>query len=217
MHQPTARARSLAYSLVAAPMLRLPSEALLNELAAPAFTQTLAVIDDAYGDPALTTALANLRTAAEAACTANDRGALLTELGRDRTYLLRALAPDVGAPPAYESHWQVPGSTESVMLDLTRAYRRAGVELSAEAHERPDYLGVELLFLGELAAQELTDEAPVTELRAEQKRFFATHVNPWATSYLCEALPLAQTDFFRSVLAVASALLAAEKTVLAAA
>ncbi len=206
--QDNARARSLALSLAAVPMLRLPDNDLLAQLTSPSFAEALATIGQAFSSKTMAEGLELLQGCSKtiAQLEPADRPALLAELGRDRTYLLRALAPDVGAPPAYESHWAAPGSTESVMLDLTQTYRRAGVELSGEAHERPDYLGVELLFLSELAARELEEGADAEALQAEQERFWATHVEPWATRYLREALPLAQTDLYRGTLTVALAL-----------
>lgn len=206
--QDNAQVRSLVLSLAAVPMLRLPDNDLLDQLTSPSFAEALATIEQAFPGEPMAEGLELLRSCGEevASLEPADRSALLAELGRDRTYLLRALAPDAGAPPAYESHWAAPGSTESVMLDLTQTYRRAGVELSTEAHERPDYLGIELLFLGELAARELEEGANASALRAEQRYFWAAHVEPWAAGYLHEALPMAQTDLYRGALTVALAL-----------
>lgn len=203
----TPRIRSLAYSLVAVPMLRRPDNDLLDQLVSPAFAESLTILEQSFSNATMAKGVALLRQCGQAIAQLDpaNRPALLAELGRDRTYLLRALAPGVGAPPAYEAHWATPGSTEAILLDLRQTYRRAGMELNAEAHERPDYLGVELLFLSELATQELRAPDP-RELRAQQSRFWTTHVQPWAAQYLHEALPMAQTNLYRGTLTVALAL-----------
>lgn len=214
----SAATRAAAYALVAVPLLRLPDDTFLDQLRSAAYADALQEVGAAVPTPAMGEALEAIRSYVAALPPADDAEAsrdALDELVRDRTYLLRALAPDVGAPPPYETHWHGPEQGESVMLSLAEAYRRAGVAVGRDAHQRGDYLGIELAFMMGLAQQEA--DAPVAgraALRAEQADFFRRHLGSWADDYACAALPLATTAFFRGLLQALRALVAQERLLL---
>ena len=110
-------------------------------------------------------------------------------LNTDRTYLLRALAPDVGAPPPYESFWTAKEDAESVILSLQQVYRENGMQIDSDVHDRPDYLGVEIAFLQELAERESEalqngDEEAAGEYRVKQTEFIDDHLRAWVPKYV---------------------------------
>lgn len=194
-----AQARAQCYSLVAVPLFRLPDEEFAAQVQSEEFASVLARVEEGLGTSEMSEGLGLVRRAVDEL---RAQPEVLDAWARDRTYLFRALAPDVGAPPPYESFWHVPGSTESVMAGLTETYRRAGMDVAPDSHERVDYLGVELMFMMQLVADGMD---------AEADEFFRAHLGRWVPRYVAEALPLAQTDFFKGLLQVLSALLKAEE------
>lgn len=137
----------------------------------------------------------------------------LDKLNRDRTYLFRALAPGVGAQPPYESYWLAKTDAESVIVSLRECYRAAGMEVDAAAHDRPDFLGVEVAFMATLAEQErLADQEGdcdgAENLRGLQRAFLSEHLGAWAPAYLASARPMAETRFYSDVLDALNAFLA---------
>lgn len=215
-------ARAAAYALVAVPLLRLPDEEFLSQLRSEAYATLLDEVSAASPGPAMAEALAAIRAYVGTLPEPDDvdgTRAALDALVLDRTYLVRALAPDVGAPPPYETHWHGPEQGESVMLSLAEAYRKAGLTVATASHQRADYLGIELLFMMRLAQAEadaaIADEATRAALHADQADFFRRHVGSWAVDYAQAALPHAATGFFRGLLQVLLALVGGERAVLA--
>ena len=136
----------------------------------------------------------------------------LDALNRDRTYLFRALAPGVGAQPPYESYWTAKAEPGSVIVALRERYRAAGVEVDASAHDRSDYLGVEVAFMAALAEQELQavqagDEIAAARLSSLRQAFLADHLGAWAPAYLTSARRMAKTRFYGEVLDALNAFL----------
>ena len=133
-------------------------------------------------------------------------------LNRDRTYLFRALAPGVGAQPPYESYWTAKAEPGSVIVALRERYRAAGVEVDASAHDRSDYLGVEVAFMAALAEQEFQavqagDEIAAARLSSLRQAFLADHLGAWAPAYLTSARRMAKTRFYGEVLDALNAFL----------
>lgn len=126
-------------------------------------------------------------------------GKLLDVVGADRTFLVRGVTKQ-GPQPPYGSLY-ANQTSEASMLRLKALYRRAGFELSPEAHEAPDYLGVELAFAAELldkvAASEGEEADRLAELSNEFVKDFAA---PFGYEYASEALGWAKTGFCRGML-----------------
>lgn len=221
-----AQVRAQWCGLVAVPLLRLPDQQFMEEICSEEFGRVLDDVERACGAQDACAAEGArgaelLRAYVRAVRQAVEQGGeacagVLGELVRDRTYLIRAIRPGVGAPPPYESHWATPGAGESVILDLTRTYARAGLEVSPQTHQRPDYLGIELMYFARLVEREAqaSDEPARGAARAEQAAFFEGHLGRWAGDYLRAALPHAQADFFRGLLMLACALVESEATLL---
>lgn len=211
--------RRAVYHLLFVPMLRLPDEAFLEQIQSEEFREALAAIGRAVPIPLMAEGLALVENYVEALAKGReneeDYRALVDGLARDRTYLFRALAPDVGAPPPYETQYRNHLTREAGIGEMTDVYRAAGMEVGDEVHERPDYLGVELAFMTRLIEAELDAGTEALEgLRESQAAFFFDHLGQWAPDYVSDALGHARTDFFIGVLKVAQALFERESTYL---
>lgn len=198
--------RVFAYSLVSVPLFRLPNDEFLDEIKSVDFAGALAEIESGFRSEAMATGISSIREYVSDACIES-----LPDLARDRTYLLRALAPGVGAPPPYESFWRRSGSSETTMAALSDLYRQSDLDVAPSAHERVDYLGVELMFMMRLIASEADAGAGELEaIRAQETRFFFEHLDPWVAEYVRAALPHAKTGFFGGLLQVLLALVEAD-------
>lgn len=135
---------------------------------------------------------------------------LVTKVGIDRTFLLRGTTKKGPKPPygsLYSGAAEAGRGAESgaSMLALKAAYREAGLELSSNVHEAPDYIGVELAFMALLferaeAACGRGDAKAVEATMKEGKRFFQTYLSPLANGYTEEALSFARTGFCRGIM-----------------
>jgi DMSO reductase family type II enzyme chaperone len=87
---------------------------------------------------------------------------------------------DLKADPLFQPHR---------LADLAAFYRAFGMEVSEDADERQDHLGVELEFMCVLAAKEayaLEHGLPASELevcRDAQKKFLREHLGRWAPAF----------------------------------
>ncbi|MCI8424157.1 MAG: molecular chaperone TorD family protein [Adlercreutzia sp.] len=211
-----ATARLQAYNLLLAPMLRLPDEVFLAQLTSEEFAGVLHAIGEAVPIPLMAEGLALIKRYTERLAAARNDAeaydAMVEDLACDRTYLFRALAPDVGAPPPYETQYCDLRSKEAGIGAVAEAYRQAGMEVGDDVHERPDYLGVELAFMAHLIECELAVEAAeeIAALREAQAAFYGDHLGRWASDYVQDALSHARTDFFLGLLMVGQALLERE-------
>lgn len=207
----SSQSRALAYSLVSVPLFRLPDEGLLSQVRSQEFADALEAVERGLPSEGVREGIALIRDWISDASGPE----VLDDLARDRTYLFRALAPGVGAPPPYESFWHRSASTESTMADIADAYRQASVSVASSAHERVDYLGVELMFMMRLIARELDgDRRALEATRAREAAFFFGHVDSWVAEYVHAALPLAESGFFKGLLQVLLALVEGERSYL---
>lgn len=125
--------------------------------------------------------------------------ALLDSVGSDRTFLVRGVTKQ-GPRPPYGSLY-ANQTSESSMLRLKALYRRAGFELSSDAHESPDYLGVELAFAAALLDRVMSAEGDEAERLADlSSEFVGDFVAPFGYEYASEALGWAKTGFCRGML-----------------
>ena len=127
---------------------------------------------------------------------------VLLELSVDRTQLVRGVDED-GIKPPYESLYTA-GRAETSCLSLTESYKAAGLSISPDAKETPEFIGCEMGFMAELCnrqleALEANDPMAVERLQQTQARFFSDHLGRWATAYAEAVVRFARTDFFRGI------------------
>ena len=129
---------------------------------------------------------------------------LLDVVGADRTFLVRGVTKK-GPRPPYASLYANQSSGSS-MFSLKATYRQAGFDLSTDAHEAPDYLGVELAFCAMLldravrACESGEDTGTVAALVDRADDFVARHVLPLGCGYADEAISYAKTGYCRGML-----------------
>ena len=209
--------RAPLFAFVSAQFLQIPDAGFVSGMLTDEF---IGIMEDATGEQAvdgqiregLNLIAVYLRDAQE-----KDLGAVLDELGVDRTRLYRGLAANYGPRAPYETLWLYPDySNNTILQELAEEYRLSGKSFSQDAHDRPDYLGIELRYYTSL----IEDEAELTpedgdgsaseeyrDLRARQQGFLQKHLIRWAPFFIQAALPEARTAFYRGHLIVLQALL----------
>ncbi len=98
------------------------------------------------------------------------------------------------------------GDPASAVKDL---YREAGFEISEEAHRLPDALTVEFEFMERLCqdeakASEADGGEDVARLKVFQQRMLREHLGLWLPAYARKLQAVAQTNFYRALLALAA-------------
>ena len=136
-----------------------------------------------------------------------DINKIVDEIAVDRTYLMHGLYRD-GPRPPYENVYFVPVRDEFARLgnipeaaekmrlrnlrSLSAVYRESGMKVDENAHQPPDYLGLELVFMKELCKQgEDTFE--------KRKEFFDHHLGRFGIMFADEMIKFAKTDFWRGI------------------
>jgi TorA maturation chaperone TorD len=215
----SARARAAFYAFLSVHFTALPDEAFVEQLRGPVVGNMLAAL---VGDPATEDNLAAGadQMAAYLRATESLSAAKLAEtLGVDRTRLYRGITPKAGPPPPYELVWSKIYRDISLLPELARLYREAGLELATAVTERPDYLGVELDYLRALVSREAAGWeagspdgcASALAARAAQQSFLEKHLGTWAPLYVDEVLAHARTDFYQGHLLMLQGFLASER------
>ncbi len=128
----------------------------------------------------------------------------LETLRVEHTRLFINAVPHVLAPPyasAYDEDGLLMGEPAAAAL---RAYRRAGLTLSAEKRELPDHLATELEFMfflssQELAARESGNLAQARSLREQQQRFLAEQLLPWVPTWRKKVEPADRTRLYKAL------------------
>ena len=148
---------------------------------------------------------------------AKDISGLSETLGVDRTKLYGGIAPNYGPPPPYEAVWGTNQDTNTTILhNLLQFYNKSGLDLTAELKKRPDDITTELEFQRQLILLEeeswRNDTIEIKqELIHQQFAFLTNHLLAWIPRFIDEALPQAQTDFYRGHLIMLRGLLADEE------
>ncbi len=131
---------------------------------------------------------------------------LATALAVDWTRLFRGIRPGYGPPPPYEALYrQDIASTLELLQTINACYVRYQLTPAPEQANRPDYLGLELGFLGYLAeleaqAWEQDDQEGAEELRRESDHFYNAHLSRWVPAFCRTALRHCQTGFYRGLI-----------------
>jgi TorA maturation chaperone TorD len=139
-------------------------------------------------------------------------------LAVDWTRLFRGVTPGYGPIPPYEGLFTDEASTHLALMHAILAlYLENGAALTGIVPNRPDYLGLELAFAGFLneaaAAAWARGEAEAAAALADRAAaFVAEHPARWAHRYFEQALPKAQTGFYRGLLRLIQAMLAEAAT-----
>lgn len=107
-----------------------------------------------------------------------------------------------------------------IVSDVAAFYAAFGVQVSAVAHERPDYIGVELDFMRLLASKETYaaargDRRHVRLCRTAQARFFEEHLGRWAPMFAENLGRVVDSLFYQAAADLLLQFVAAETTYLA--
>lgn len=124
------------------------------------------------------------------------------EIAIDRTRILRNAQADRTMPVPCEGVFLGEAKPTTACASVSKWYRRWGFAIPASAHARPDFLGVELLFLEKLLESALAallenDVARSQEFLRAYNGFIQEHITPWASKYCECAAALARTSFMK--------------------
>lgn len=131
---------------------------------------------------------------------------LKTEVGVERTRLLRGVKPGYGPPPPYESVY----SSQKRELDAYRVaavlkvYAEAEVILPEDNRDQPDYIGIELDFMRHLCAKESeawssNNRGQALNYIGKERCFLEEHINQWIPQF-CEVMTKdARLDLYRGI------------------
>jgi len=139
-------------------------------------------------------------------------------LAVDWTRLFRGVTPGYGPTPPYEGLFSAEATGHlALMQAIQTLYIENGAALTGTVPNRPDYLGLELAFAGFLneaaaAAWERGEAEAAVTLADRAQAFVAEHPARWASRFVQEALPKAQTGFYRGLLRLIQAMLAEATT-----
>lgn len=133
-------------------------------------------------------------------------------LAVDWTRLFRGVSPDYGPKPPYESVYRAAGKEDQsqmteVLSSLMAEYQREMVVINKENRNRPDYIGLELGFVGYLLDQADQAETQGEPEQAEEfahraARFISNHLEKWIFRYIKEAEEYVETGFYRGVMLI---------------
>ena len=131
-------------------------------------------------------------------------GAWFEALLEDYTRLF--IGPEKVLAPPWESVFVQEGRlvfTEAT-LNVRRWYRRFGFEIENVHKEPDDHIGLELVFVTNLASKALkASEAgqpdELQRLMQAQKDFYQAHLGKWAVTYFDQLYDYARTDFYRGL------------------
>jgi TorA maturation chaperone TorD len=214
-----ARARAAFSSFLSLHFNTLPDKAFAERLRSGEVVKVLQVL---ISDPDSADEMvegARLMASYLDAMHAEDLEKLSESLGVDRTRLYRGIAQGYGPPPPYELVWSKIKPGVELLQVLNHTYRQMGLALSPEARERPDYIGIELDFIHELAQQEAaaweTGQAETAaKLLEAQNAFMKDHLGQWAPFFIDKAMEQVGTDFYRGHLIMLRSFIKTEQEIL---
>jgi TorA maturation chaperone TorD len=181
-----AESRSRTYAFLAAVYNRLPDQAFAESLSGPDLPGLLASTVESEDLPEDMRAGVELIEAFIEAARGKPVEELQTELGVERTRLLRGVQPGYGPPPPYESVYS--GSQEALRLEarasVRQVYAEAGLGLLEEVRDQPDFIGLELDFMRHLTAKEAQAWAEgsreqALEILEKERAFLQEHIVRW--------------------------------------
>lgn len=134
------------------------------------------------------------------------------DLAVDWTRLFRGVSPDYGPKPPFESVYLAAGKEDQgqmtrILSSLMSEYGREKVIINKESANRPDYIGLELGFLGFLSEKEAEawlqgEEGLAEEYDQRISQFVKTHLGKWIAAFCKEVEKYAETDFYMGVIKI---------------
>ncbi|MEJ2709392.1 MAG: molecular chaperone TorD family protein [Anaerolineales bacterium] len=127
-------------------------------------------------------------------------------LAVDWTRLFRGVRPGYGPPPPYESvYLSNNNDVVRTLQSVVSKYSQAGATIEQSSANRPDYIGLELGFMGFLADQKAkawqAGEIERGKNFAEiSQTFMADHLGRWVQRFCNVAIEHARTEFYRGLL-----------------
>lgn len=126
------------------------------------------------------------------------------EIAADRVCLMKGVKYTFGIKPPLESLYTESEDAFKTLTDVKDCYREAGLGITKDAKERPDYIGIELDFMTWLAEQEaiawqIPDENLALSFQEKQQYFLTDHLVLWIPNYCKSMFEGAQTDFYRGI------------------
>ena len=136
---------------------------------------------------------------------------MMVMLAVDRTRLFRGLSPGYGPPPPYESvHTEGQFVMGKNTCEVMKDYLQDGYSLPQGWWDMPDYVGIELDFLGHLYQREALawqeagrEDASYWEDR--QRYFLQEHAMKWMPDLCDVVIKEAATDFYKAVAEITKA------------
>ena len=136
----------------------------------------------------------------------------MTELGVERTRLVRGVKPGYGPPPPYESVYsdKMHEVETHRIAAVLNAYAAADALMPKDVHDQPDYIGLELDFMRHLCAKESEawacgDKATACSLIEKEERFLDDHLAPWVPRFCDVMAEQAKLDFYRGIALITKA------------
>lgn len=201
-----AQNRSGIYGFLAALFNQLPDDDLVNTLRGTDFEEAVRkFVDQSHGAEPIAEGGKLILRSLEA-FRAMPVEEVRTALAVDRTRLVRGIKPGYGPPPPYESVYVASGKQPEVQATVAviRAYADAGLTLSEETHDQPDFIGIELEFMRYLTRQEAEawsrdDAGQARAVLERQLSFLREHLGRWAADFCQRMEADAELDFYKGV------------------
>jgi TorA maturation chaperone TorD len=120
--------------------------------------------------------------------------------------LFRGVSPNYGPPPPFEGLYVKGGNNSHEVLEtVLRCYRENGFSPDPAFQNRPDYVGMELDFLGLLSEREAEalengDRSGSSEYLKTIRLFLLEHLGKWCGEFCDRAMVHAKTGFYRGAL-----------------
>ena len=137
---------------------------------------------------------------------------LMTQLGVERTRLVRGVKPGYGPPPPYESVYssQMHETETHRLAAVLNAYAAADAIMPKDVHDQPDYIGLELDFMRHLCMKEgeawaAGDEDAACEFIGRERSFLDEHIAPWVPRFCDVMADEAKLDFYRGIALITKA------------
>ena len=138
------------------------------------------------------------------------------ELAVDWTRLFRGVSSKYGPPPPFEGLYVKSGTKNSQVLEtVLRCYRENGLSPDPAFQNRPDYIGMELDFLGllserEARALEKGDVSKACGYLKTVRSFLLEHLGNWCGDFCDRAIVHAKTGFYRGALQMTKGIVSGE-------
>lgn len=201
-----AQNRSGIYGFLAALYNQLPDDDLVNTLRGTDFEEAVRKFVEQGGVAAPVAEGGRLILRSLEAFRTMPVEEVRTALAVDRTRLVRGIKPGYGPPPPYESVYVGSGKQPEMQATIAviRAYADAGLTLSEETRDQPDFIGIELEFMRYLTGQEAEawsrdDAAQARAALERQLSFLKEHLGRWAGDFCRRMEADAELDFYKGV------------------